>query len=155
MEMSSKYDLISPVFNFSNYDNIDLSFEHYFRYGTPSTATFSYSINNGSNWTTLQQWTSGTVIATTFSQNITTEISGELEVLFKWNYTADDAWYWAIDDLSITGDLIVPIDTITDVTYIKEIADGLSEKLKLGDELIDKILYTNLKTFTLKMLKDS
>jgi hypothetical protein len=43
-----------------------------------------------------------------FQKNITTEVAGYSQVLFKWNYTGSWEWYWAIDDISVTADIAVP-----------------------------------------------
>jgi PKD repeat protein len=96
-------DLVSPGFNFSAYTTVNLSFQHYYYHYTGSSATLSYSINGGSTWTTLQTWSSSTANAATFSQDITSQVAGQSNVKFKWNYTGTNAWYWAIDDISITG----------------------------------------------------
>jgi M6 family metalloprotease-like protein len=110
-------DLISPVFDFSKYTNIVFGFNHYFRFYAPSTATLSYSKNNGASWTVLQTWTTASANPAAFSQNLTTQVAGFSQVLFKWNYTGTWAYYWAIDDISVTADYIVqPTNTLTNIS---------------------------------------
>jgi C1A family cysteine protease len=104
---SQNADLISPVFDLSKYTNVVLSFNHYFQYYSPSKATLSYSVNGGSNWTTIKQWTVSSSNPEAFSRNLTSSVAGYSEVLFKWNYTGTYAWYWAIDDISLTADYTV------------------------------------------------
>jgi M6 family metalloprotease-like protein len=106
-------DLISPVLDFKNQTNIILSFNHYYWHYTGSSATLSYSIDNGANWTQLQQWTATSATnPAVFSQDVTAQVAGYSEVLFKWNYTGTYAWYWAIDDISVTAETTVGYNTL-------------------------------------------
>jgi len=115
---SQNCDLISPSFDFNNYTNIILEFEHYFWFLSGSSATVSYSIDDGSSWNTIQSWSVSTTNATSFSQDLTTEVAGYSNVMFKWNYIGSWSWYWAIDDIAISADQTVPIDeTLENTTY--------------------------------------
>ncbi len=100
---SQDADLVSPRFDFFNYTNITLSFDHYFREYAGSSATLSYSTDNGISWYVIQAWTASTANAATFSQDVTSLVGGKSNVLFKWNYTGTWGYYWAVDDISITG----------------------------------------------------
>lgn len=114
-ESSQNADLISPVFNFKNYTNIVLSFKHYYLHNagvSPSSATLSYSNDNGLTWAALQTWTVSSLNPATFSQNLTTQVAGYSQVLFKWNYTGTYDWYWAIDDISLTANNTVGFNTL-------------------------------------------
>jgi len=95
-------DLVSPILDFSEYASITLSFQHYFLEFGDSYGTLSYSIDGGSNWTTIQTWTT-TENAATFNQNLSSTLAGQSNVRFKWHYFGSWAYYWAIDDISITG----------------------------------------------------
>ncbi|MBN2173582.1 MAG: S8 family serine peptidase [Bacteroidales bacterium] len=99
---SQNSDLVSPLFDFSGYTSINISFSHYFRWYSPSTATFSYSINGGSSWTIIQSWTATTANPAAFNQ-IVAAVAGQSNVKFKWNYTGTWGYYWAVDDVNITG----------------------------------------------------
>jgi hypothetical protein len=96
-------DLVSPVLDFSEYVNITITFQHYFREFGDSHGTLLYSINGGSAWTPIQTWSAETTNPATFSQNMSTELGGQSNVRFKWNYIGLWAYYWAIDDISITA----------------------------------------------------
>jgi hypothetical protein len=95
-------DLITPMLNLTGYINVTLQFNHDFRYRSPSSATLSYSINGGSTWTQIQQWTSSTANPAAFSQVINA-VDNQSQVKFKWNYTGTHGYWWAVDDVSITG----------------------------------------------------
>lgn len=100
---SQNTDLVSPSFDFSDYSSVTLSFKHYFRqYQTSSTATLSYSTNNGSTWQQIQQWTTSTANPATFSLELP-QLAGQSQVKFKWNYTGSWGYYWSIDDVQLTG----------------------------------------------------
>jgi len=100
---SQNADLVTPVLNLSQYVSVTLSFQHYFREWPGSSGTLSYSVNGGSAWTIIQTWTTSTENAATFSQNMTAQVAGQANVKFKWNYTGSYGYYWALDDVSITG----------------------------------------------------
>lgn len=99
---SQNSDLISPLLDLSVYTNVTISFSHYFREYTGSTATLAYSINNGTTWTTVQNWTISTANPATFSQMIPA-LAGQTAVKIKWNYTGTWGYYWDVDDIQITG----------------------------------------------------
>ncbi|MBN1181214.1 MAG: M6 family metalloprotease domain-containing protein [Bacteroidales bacterium] len=122
---SQNADLISPVMDLSMCDSVFVTFEHYFRSWSDSKGTFSYSVNGGISWVEVQNWTgSSTSNATTFYQDLTSELSGQSFVAFKWNYVGDYGYYWAIDDILI--DSVNPGYTPPqyDVTFIIVNDDG-------------------------------
>jgi hypothetical protein len=99
---SQNADLVTPTIDLSGYATAALSFNYYFRYYDPSSGTLSYSINNGSSWVTLLSLTAESANPAVFSQSIPA-IAGQSQVKFKWNYTGTWGYYWAIDDIQITG----------------------------------------------------
>ena len=105
---SQNADLISPTFDLSSYTIVNLQFYHYFRYYSGETGTVSYSINNGSTWTPIQVFSTSTTNPATFSQSIPA-VAGQSQVKFKWNYIGSFGWYWAIDDVTISGTNIPPL----------------------------------------------
>ncbi len=102
-ENSQDADLVTPSFDFYNEEDITLSFDHYFRFISGSSGTLSYSTDGGTSWTVLETWTASTLNAETYSQDVSAEVAGESNVMFKWNYSGTYGWYWAVDDISITG----------------------------------------------------
>ncbi len=100
---SQNSDLVSPTFDFSSHTDVTLSFTHYFRqWQSSSTASLSYSIDDGANWVQLQQWTSTTANPVYYNQ-VFPDLEGEGQVRFKWNYTGTWGYYWDIDDIQITA----------------------------------------------------
>jgi hypothetical protein len=110
-------DLISPVFDFSNYATVTLKFEHYLDTYPGSMGTLLYSTDNGYHWITYHSWFD-TSNPATFTANLSVELAGKSQVLFKWNYIGEWAIFWAIDDVAVTAGgvtktLSVPNKTIS------------------------------------------
>jgi len=105
-------DLISPMLDMTGYTNVTLGFSHYFRYYSPSTGTLSYSINGGTTWTTIQTWTASSANPAAFSQVIAA-VANQPQVKFKWNYTGTYGYWWAVDNVSVTGTATGPTLTVT------------------------------------------
>ncbi|HNY03329.1 MAG TPA: hypothetical protein PKG48_12105, partial [Bacteroidales bacterium] len=100
---SQNTDLISPTLDLSTYTSVNLQFSHYFLSYTGSSGTLSYSINNGTTWTQIQQFTAtSTTNPATFNQAVNA-VAGQSQVKFKWNYTGTYGYSWAIDNVTITG----------------------------------------------------
>jgi hypothetical protein len=105
-------DLITPTIDMSGYSSITLTFKHYFRSYSGTSATLSYSLNGGSSWTTVQSFTATTANPATFSQ-VMTAFAGQSNVKVKWNFTGSWGYYWDVDDISISGTLSSPPSTPT------------------------------------------
>jgi PKD repeat protein len=103
---SQNADLISPVLNLSSYTAITLQFSHYFKSHSGSSGTLSYSIDNGSTWTQITQFTATSVSnPATFAQTIEA-LAGQSQVKFKWNYFGANTSYWGVDDIQVSGTCI-------------------------------------------------
>ncbi len=111
---SQNTDLVTPLIDMTGATNVNLSFNHYFRYYDPSTVTLSYSINGGSTWTQIQSWTSTDTANPLAFDQIIAAVAGQSEVKFKWNYTGTWGYYWDVDDIAITAQ--DPIDPPTATT---------------------------------------
>jgi agmatine/peptidylarginine deiminase len=68
----------------------------------------SYSINGGSTWVQIQQWTgAATSNPASFNQAISA-VAGQSNVKFKWNYTGTWGYYWDVDNIVISGEPVGP-----------------------------------------------
>jgi hypothetical protein len=94
-------DLISPTFDFTGIISVHLQFKHFFYQFLESSATLSYSIDDGNSWTAIKTWTRSTSNPESFNQVIDA-VAGESQVKFKWNYTGNYEWGWSIDDVIVT-----------------------------------------------------
>ncbi|PKP15634.1 MAG: hypothetical protein CVU06_16190, partial [Bacteroidetes bacterium HGW-Bacteroidetes-22] len=106
-------DLVTPTLNLSAYSNVTLEFSHYFRSYAGSSGTLSYSINNGSTWTSIQSFTTTSATNPVVFNMVIAAAAGESQVKFKWNYTGTWGYYWAVDNISITGSTISPTLSVT------------------------------------------
>jgi PKD repeat protein len=100
---SQNADLETPPLDLTAFDGVTLAFQHHFEAYTGSSASIAYSINGGSTWYLLQVWTNSTNNPEYFTQDITSRVAGHPRVKFKWNYTGTWGWWWAVDDINITG----------------------------------------------------
>ena len=106
-------DLITPLIDCSDFSNITLSFSHYFRqWLSVSSGTLFYSINGGSTWVQVQQWTANTANPATFNM-VLHALAGQSQVRLRWNYTGTWGYYWSFDDVVLSG---IPIGVDVDFT---------------------------------------
>ncbi len=96
-------DLVSPTLDMTGLSNITLSFSHYFLSYAGSSGTVSYSINNGSTWTQLQQFTTTSATNPASFSQVVAALAGQSQVRIKWNYTGTFGYSWAIDNVQLTG----------------------------------------------------
>lgn len=109
---SQNADLITPTLNLSAYSTVTLQFNHYYKSYAGSSGTLSYSINNGSSWTTIQTFTTTSATNPAAFNQVIAAVSGQPEVKFKWNYTGTYGYYWAFDNVLITGTIVTPTLTV-------------------------------------------
>ncbi len=120
---SQDADLISPLFDFSDYKRINLSFVHYFQQFNRfnEVASLSYSIDGGENWNELERFESNKN-DTEFNKEID-KVAGESRVRFKWHYEGYWGFWWMLDSIKIeeintmdivkVGDFVKNINRIT------------------------------------------
>ncbi|MDY0281707.1 MAG: M6 family metalloprotease domain-containing protein, partial [Salinivirgaceae bacterium] len=113
-------DLETGIFDFSEYQTVNVSFEHYYNHRN-SEGVFSFSIDGGENYTPIHSFvaTVGTFAAPALASfNVSSQVAGHANVRFKWNYTASFGIYWLIDDFTVSAqDRIAMQITHNDNTY--------------------------------------
>ncbi|MDD3892347.1 MAG: S8 family serine peptidase [Bacteroidales bacterium] len=102
---SQNADLISPTISIEQYGSITISFKHYFREYSSSSAVFKYSLNGGVSWITVGTWNKTTANPVQFEHTID-DLQESDEIIFAWNYSGSWSYYWCIDDVFITGELM-------------------------------------------------
>ncbi|TVQ10585.1 MAG: T9SS C-terminal target domain-containing protein [Bacteroidetes bacterium] len=141
-------NLITPVLDFSNAHNVNVSFRHFFRttFLGGAAGTFSYSVDNGSNWTTVNSWTSGTANPELFDADLSV-LDGEPMVRFRWNSTINFlGYYWLVGDINISGNII------TDKPEIAFDAEEVIVEIQAGDSYTRTVTVFNLGTEDLNII---
>ncbi len=106
-EMESS--LIAPPMSLVYYNsastNITLTFNHHFRRFSGNEEAKVEVTTDGQNWTTIQSYIATQGTATNFaSETINLNAyRGEPYFQLRFRYHANWDWYWAIDDVNITG----------------------------------------------------
>jgi gliding motility-associated-like protein len=107
---STDTELISPSFSTINFSNATLSFWHHFR--AFGDGVVQYSTNGGTVWTDIQSYTSTVGTVNGFVQANIVLPAGALnqaDVKIRFKYLADWGYFWAIDNVSISGDMLQTI----------------------------------------------
>jgi len=97
--------LTSPAFSTAGLSSGNLSFYHYFREYANSAVKVQLS-SNGSNWTDVVTYASTQGTPTAFanvSLPIPTAFLNQASVYVRFRYDAKDGWFWAIDNVLVTG----------------------------------------------------
>ena len=97
--------LQSPAIDLSSYTSASLTFHHYYRrLGTNDTTTVQVS-TDGSTWNNVQTYNSTQGAASGFvpSNVDLNTYAGEPVVYIRFRYRATWGYYWAIDNVSVTG----------------------------------------------------
>ncbi|MGL2964929.1 GEVED domain-containing protein [Flavobacterium sp. RSB2_4_14] len=99
--------LESPVFSLSNFSTATLSYWHYYRNWSSSTALVEISTNGGGTYTTLRTYTTVADGSPTAFANVTVDLSGYLgqsNLKLRFKYDASWGYYWALDNVVVSGD---------------------------------------------------
>ncbi len=103
-------DLITPSMNCSTYGVVNLCFQHYYYHLAGSQAEVLISGDGGSNWTSVATFTASTVNAQIKTIDISSVAAGNSSVKVKFHFTGNYSWYWAVDDIIVSG---IPIINYT------------------------------------------
>ena len=97
--------LVTPSFNASLYTNVTLSFDYQYRdYDGPESCRVQ--VYNGSSWTTVLTYNIGdeNYSGSNFvSLDITSVTNGSANAKVRFRYKGAYDWWWAIDNVKITG----------------------------------------------------
>jgi hypothetical protein len=102
--------MTSPSFSLVGYTEASLSFWHFYRGFSNGAGRVQVSIDEGASWTSIQSFTTATSGSATAFVNIVLNLTpfvGNANVQIRFNYeNAQYAWYWAIDNVRVTGSAI-------------------------------------------------
>jgi hypothetical protein len=105
--------LVSPSIDLSLYSSAQLKFWHYYRYFSGDNTKVEVSTDNGNSWISVKSYnaTQGSAVTVGSAYNVTfvqesidlSTYAGQADVKIRFNYHGSYAYYWAIDNVSITG----------------------------------------------------
>jgi len=97
--------LVSPSVSTFGNSALNLSYRTYYRRNGGETVVVEVSTNNGTSWTGVQTLSSTTGAANNFvtqTVNLTAYINNA-SLMIRFRYSATFDWYWAVDDVVLTG----------------------------------------------------
>ena len=98
--------LRSPQFSTTGYTSATMTFWHYFRDdGGSDQAIVQWSSNGATGWTDLESYTSTEGAANGFVQQTVALPAGQNSIYVRFYYQANNAFYWAIDNVTVTGEI--------------------------------------------------
>ena len=101
----------SPAISTVGLTNLSMNFYHYFKFFTGASAKVDVS-TNGTTWTTVANYNSVTIGArNNFAQQVVNlnAFVGNAVLYVRFKYDAPWSWYWAIDNVTISGTSNSPI----------------------------------------------
>ncbi|WP_299581035.1 PKD-like domain-containing protein [uncultured Sunxiuqinia sp.] len=106
--------LQSPAINTMGYTSLTLNFHHYYRHYSGSSAQVEVSIDDV-NWTTVNTYTSTQGDANAFDHSFIDlkDYINESTFYIRFRYEASWGWYWAIDNVTLSGTSETPTITWT------------------------------------------
>lgn len=101
----------SPSFSLAGYTTANLSFNQYFQqFVADITVQVEYSIDGGGSWVPfINQLGVTTGVTSWVASTPTTTIAmpaatlNQPDVRLRWNYSSTFGWYWAIDNIRVSG----------------------------------------------------
>jgi hypothetical protein len=102
--------LQTPVLNTQGLTAASLSFYHHYRFKSGAESAKVEVSTNGSTWTVLANYTTTQGARNNFAL-VTINLASYLNqpaVFIRFKYDASGSWYWALDNVTITGTLSAP-----------------------------------------------
>ncbi|MGI4759633.1 MAG: M43 family zinc metalloprotease [Janthinobacterium lividum] len=97
--------LASPVFSTVGYSTLQVTFQQYYRNDPGDLATVEISTDGGTSWAPVATYIDGQGISSrpaTSTINLDAYVS-QPSVQLRWHYMATWAYFWAIDNVALTG----------------------------------------------------
>ena len=109
--------LISPVFSTVGYTTLSLDFYHYYRDNSRDNAFVDISVNGGGTWTTFQTYNSTQGSSNNFQHGVLnlSAYIGNSNLRIRFRYLATSDYYWAIDNIRVSGTSPAPAMSWTSI----------------------------------------
>jgi len=114
----TRTSLTSPSFSLADYSSATLTFNHYYRYiSSDAFARVEISTDGGGTWTTVHDYRADVVTVGSAASFATATLdlsayAGASNVKLRFNYGAGYGWYWAFDNVVVTG-----VGSYTNITW--------------------------------------
>ncbi len=138
--------LTSPIIDMSLFEDVNVSFDHYFRttFLGGSEASFEYSLDGGVSWITVNSWSNTTANPAGF-ETVIPELSGQPMVQFRWTFTIGlFGFYWTVGNIMIDGSLL-------DLPEVHVDPESLLVEADAGDTAESNITISNQGTSVLEI----
>ena len=110
---TTETQLVSPSFSTMSYTSATMKFYHYYNNQFGGFAKVEYSVDGGSSWSQLANYNTSDIGSSTgFVQQTITLPAGALNqpnVKVRFNYFDSWGYYWAVDNVLISGTQVFPI----------------------------------------------
>ncbi|WP_283564561.1 M43 family zinc metalloprotease [Hymenobacter sp. H14-R3] len=102
---STNTTLTSPVFSTTGYSSLQVVFQHYYRNDPGDQATVEVSTNGGTSWATVATYFAdqGTAAAPALATLDLGAYLNQPRVQLRWHYAASWGYFWALDNVVVTG----------------------------------------------------
>lgn len=102
---STNTTLTSPAFSTTGYGSLQVSFQHYYLHDPSDQATVEVSTNGGTSWATVATYLTdqGTAAAPALATIDLSTYLNQPRVQLRWHYVANWAYFWALDNVVVTG----------------------------------------------------
>jgi hypothetical protein len=94
-------ELITPSVDCSSYTTVLLSFYHYYNYYSGDEGVVEVSTDGGTTWTQVVSYTADTENGVLETFDISADAAGQADVMIRFMYTGNWAWYWLVDDVTV------------------------------------------------------
>ena len=136
--------LQSPVMSTVGFTTLSLDFYHYFYFFAGATGKVDVS-TNGSTWTTLATYTATQGSWATFAHptiNLNTYL-GNPTFYIRFKYDAPWSWYWAIDNVTISGTTSSPLSWTGPSGFTSALQNPVISNITLANAGTYIVTYTN------------
>jgi len=98
--------LVSPAFSLAGYTSATLTYQHYFRHIAGDSARVDISTDGGASWTMLNDYSTASAGSAGAFASVTASLApylGNNNCKLRFYYMGTWDWYWAVDNVAITG----------------------------------------------------
>jgi len=137
--------LQSPVMSTVGFSSLSLNFYHYFKFFTGASAKVEVS-TNGTVWVEVANYNSATIGAgNAFAQQVInlSPYTGNAIFYIRFKYDAPWSWYWAIDNVTVSGTANSPISWSGPAGFTSTVQNPIIPNVTAANAGIYTLTYTD------------